>query len=97
MDAKVTPQAIADKVLELSEQFNQQVFEHPEILDALPDRAVLVFLDPDDPDFNRANVALADESPLPDNSQRVYVQMRRQVRIVEEISWAAEIVAAPFD
>jgi len=90
------PQTIAEKVLELTEQFTQQVFEHPELLDALPDRAALIFLDADDPDFNAANLALAEESPLPDDSERVYIRMQRQVRLVEQVSWAAKIVAAPF-
>ena len=96
MEAKVDPQAVAEKVLELTEQFNQHVFDHPEVLDTLPERAVLIFLDPDDPNFNRANVLLAEQSPLPENAERVYVQMRRHVRVVEEVSWAAEIVPAPF-
>jgi len=34
---------VADKIFELTEQFNQYVFEHPEILDEIPDKAVLVF------------------------------------------------------
>ena len=86
---------IADKVLELGEQFNRYVFEHPEILDNLPDRAVLVFLDAEDHRFNEANIVVASASPLPAESERVYVQMRRRVRVVEQVEWEAEIVPNP--
>ncbi len=55
---------VADKIIELSEQFNQYVFEHPDILDNMPDRAVLVFLDADDPSFNQANAATALQSAI---------------------------------
>ncbi|WP_374689170.1 DUF5647 family protein [Promineifilum sp.] len=92
MEAKISPNEVADKVLELSEQFNQYVFEHPEILDNLPDRAVLVFLDAEDEDFNEANRAIAATAPLPTESERVYIQMRRRVRMVEQVEWQAEIV-----
>jgi hypothetical protein len=92
MEAKLTPTEVADKVFELSEQFNQYVFEHPEILDDLPDKAVLVFLDVEDLEFNEANMKVAATSPLPTESERVYVQMRRHVRVVELVEWEAEIV-----
>lgn len=95
MEANLTPTAVTEKVLELSEQFNQYVFEHPEILDNLPDQAVLVFLDADDQLFNDANLAIAASSPLPTTSERVFVQMRRRVRVVEQVDWEAEIVANP--
>lgn len=95
MEAKISPTEVADKVLELSEQFNQYLFEHPEILDNLPDRSVLVFLDADDQAFNDANVRVAADTPLPTDSERVYIQMRRRVRIVEQVEWEAEIVPNP--
>lgn len=95
MEAKLTPTEVADKVFELSEQFNQYVFEHPEILDDLPDKAVLVFLDAEDHEFNEANMKVAAASPLPTESERVYVQMRRHVRVVELVEWEAEIVPSP--
>ena len=66
----------ADRILELSEQFNRFAFEHPEILDGIPDKAVLALLDADDPDFNRANLDLAATTPLAPGSQRVYVEMQ---------------------
>lgn len=95
MEEKMNPADIADKVFELSEQFNQYVFEHPDILADLPDRAVLVFLDADDQPFNEANVAVAAQSPMPTDAERVYIQLRRRVQIVEQINWEAEIVPAP--
>lgn len=95
MEMKLNPTTVADKVLELSEQFNHYVFEHPEILDNLPDRAVLVFLDAADQEFNEANMEIASASPLPSESERVYIQMRRHVRIVEHVEWEAEIIPNP--
>ena len=96
MEDKLSPVEIADKIIELSEQFNQYVFEHPDILDNLPDRAVLVFLDANDQPFNEAYAAIALQSPLPTDSERVYVQLRRRVQIVEQVNWEAEIVPAQF-
>ena len=96
MEAKMSSAEVADKIIELSEQFNQYVFEHPDILDNMPDRAVLVFLDADDPSFNQANAATALQSQLPTDSERVFVQLRRRVQIVEQVNWEAEIVQAPF-
>ncbi|MEZ4767885.1 MAG: DUF5647 family protein [Caldilineales bacterium] len=58
-------ESFADKIFELSEQFNRYVFEHPEVLDGIPDKAVLVLLDADDPEFNQANIDLAEATPLP--------------------------------
>ena len=96
MEAKMSPAEVAEKVIELSEQFNQYVFEHPDILDNLPDRAVLIFLDADDDSFNEANAVVASQSPLPTDSQRVYIQLKRRVQMVEKVNWEAEIVPAPF-
>lgn len=96
METKMKPGEVSDKVIELSEQFNQYVFEHPDILDALPERAVLVFLDADDQPFNEANVAIASQFQHPAESETVYIQLRRRVQIVEKIDWEAKIVPAPF-
>lgn len=93
---KVTPQETADKVFELTEQFNRYVFEHPDILDRLPDKAVLVFLDADDPAFNRANIELAQSTPYPLDSVLVYVMLQKHVRIVQQVEWEADIVASPL-
>ncbi len=92
---ELTQQQIADKVFELTERFNQHVFEHPSVLDSIPDKAVLVFLDPDDPEFNRANVELARSAPRPADSPIVYVRMQKRVRVVEQIEWQLSIVPSP--
>lgn len=84
-------QSFSDKILELSEQFNRYVFEHPEGLDKIPDKAVLVLLDADDPEFNRANIDLA--TPLPVGSQRVHVTMKKKVRTIRQVHWEAEVQA----
>ncbi len=88
-------QTLADKIFELSEQFNRYVFDHPEILDEIPDKAALVLLDADDPEFNRANLDLAAATPLPPGSQRVHVTMQKRVRTVQQIQWNASIGPIP--
>lgn len=90
----LTPQHIADKVYELTEQFNQYVFEHPNILDELPDKAVLIFLDEDDPTFNQANLALAETTPIASDSQRVHVSMRKHVQLIHHVQWEPRILAS---
>ncbi|MBI5301081.1 MAG: hypothetical protein HY868_03015 [Chloroflexi bacterium] len=92
----LTPQQISDKVLELTEQFNHYVFNAPEILDHIPDKALLVFLDADDPEFNRANVELARATPRPPDSSVVYVKMQKRVRMIQQVEWQPEVVAAPL-
>ena len=93
---QLTPDEIADKILILAEQFNQFVFENPEILDEVPEKAALVFLDVDDPAFNEANLKLAHASPLPpESSGHIFIEMKRRVRVVEEIKWEARIAALP--
>lgn len=88
-------QAVADKVFELSEQFNHYIFDHLEILDSIPDKAMLVFLDANDPIFNQANLALAEAATLPNGSRRVYVEMQKRVRYVQQIQWEADIRPVP--
>jgi hypothetical protein len=95
MEKKIGPEDLADKVFELTEQFNHYVFDKPEILNGIPDKALLVFLDADDPDFNEANVKLARSLPQFADSQRVYVRMQRRVRLVEQVEWEAEILSSP--
>jgi hypothetical protein len=92
---RMNSNTIADKVLELTEQFNRYVFDHPEILDRIPDKSVLVLLDADDPEFNRANLALAEATPLPPGSKRVHVRMQKQVRVVRQVHWNADIQPVP--
>lgn len=92
---KLNSQQISDKVGTLSEQFHNYVFDHPEILDDIPNKAALVFLDPDDPEFNRANIELARNTPhLP--GPLVYIEMRKQVRIVQQVEWTPQITSAPL-
>ncbi len=87
--------SVADKIFELSEQFNRYVFDHPEILDEIPDKAVLVLLDADDPEFNRANLDLAEAIPMPPGSQRVQIRMQKHVRTVQQVHWEADIRSVP--
>ena len=88
-------QTMADKLFELSEQFNHYIFDQPQILDSIPEKAMLVFLDANDPVFNQANLALAEATPLPDGSRRVYVEMKKRVRLVQQIQWEADIRSVP--
>lgn len=95
---KMTAHAISDKIFDLTEEFHRYVFDHPEILDDIPDKATLVFLDPDDPEFNRANIELSRQmaKTRPGSGPLVYVEMRRQVRIVEQIEWTPQIRSLPL-
>ena len=95
MDA-LKPEVIADKVFELMKQFNHYIFAHPDILDEIPDRAVLVLLDPDDEAFNRANIELAKSSPYPPDTKIVYVRMTKHVRMVEQVEWMPTVLSAPL-
>jgi len=92
---RMNSQLVADKVFELSEQFNRYVFDHPEILDSIPDNAVLVLLDMDDPEFSKANLDLAETIPLLPGSQRIYVEMQKRVRTVQQVHWKADIRSVP--
>jgi hypothetical protein len=68
----------------------------PSVLDNIPDKAILVFSDADDPKFNHANVELAHATPRPADSPVVYVRMQKQVRIIERVEWQPNIVASPL-
>lgn len=87
-------EAVADKVFELMKQFNHYVFAHPDILDEIPNQAVLVLLDPEDEEFNRANIEMVKSTPNPPDSQIVYVRMTKQV--VQQIEWMPTIMPAPL-
>ena len=93
---KLTPQQVADKVLELTEQFNRYVFNNPDILDRLPDKAVLVFLDTDDPAFNQANIELARATPSLEDGPLVYVRMQKRIRVVQQVEWTPDILTSPI-
>ena len=95
MEKQLTDSEITEKAFELSEQFNQYLFEHPEILDNIPDQAVLIFLDADDPAFNQANIELANKTPYPPDSQRIFIRLQKQIRVVQEVIWEADILTSP--
>ncbi len=95
MDQKLTAEITADKIFELTEQFNRYIFDHPEVLDHIPDKAVLVFLDAHDPAFNKASLDLVDAAPIPPGGRRVYIRMHKHIRLVEQVDWEAEVVSAP--
>lgn len=90
----LTPQTIADKVYELTEQFNRYVFDNPALLDHLPKKAVLVFLDADDPEFNAANIALARSTPA--SGPLVYINMQKHIRVIQREEWTPSILPAPL-
>jgi len=94
MEKKLIEAQVADKVFELTEQFNQFIFSHPEILDRIPDKAMLVFLDPDDPVFNQANLALVNATPQYLEKPKVYIPMHKRIRVIEQIEWSPHIIPA---
>ncbi len=89
-------EVVSDKIFELMKQFNHYVFAHPDILDEIPDRAVLVLLDPEDEEFNLANIELAKSTPNPPDSQIVYIRMTKQVKVVQQVEWTPTIMPAPL-
>ncbi len=92
---KLNPKVVADKVFELMEQFNHYIFTHPDILDDLPERAVIVLLDPEDEEFNRANIEMVKSSPKPpEDAPFVYIRMEK--RMVQQIEWTPTILPAPL-
>lgn len=94
METKLTAEQVANKVFQLTEQFNHFVFAHPEILDRIPEQAMLVFLDPEDPAFNEANLALVNATPPDLKQPKVYIQMHKHIRVVEQIEWSPHIIPA---
>ncbi len=92
----LTSQQVADKVFELTEQFNQYVFNNPHVLDDIPDKAVLVFLEAGNPEFNKTNIELAQATSLPDAGPFIYVSMKKHIRVVEKVEWEPEILSSPL-
>lgn len=89
--------AISDKIFDLLMEFNHYVFAHPDFLDELPARAVLVLLDPEDEEFNRANIEIAKSSPKPpEDAPVVYIRMTKQMRVVEKVEWIPTVIPAPL-
>lgn len=87
--------AITDKIFDLLREFNHYVFAHPDILDELPERAVIVLLDPEDEEFNRANIEMVKSSPKPpEDAPLVYIRMTKQ--IVQQVEWMPKVIPAPL-
>lgn len=63
------------------------------MLDTMPERFILVLLDPDDEEFNRRSIELAKNMPNPpDNAPLVYIRMKKHVRMVQQEEWQAEFI-----
>jgi len=87
--------ALADKIFDLMKKFNHYVFANPDFLDELPARAVLVLLDPEDEEFNRANIEMVKSSPKPpEDAPLVYIRMTKQVKVVQQVEWTPTILPA---
>ena len=85
---------IAEKIFELTEQFHRYALANPEVLDAIPDEAVLVFLDEADPAFNSANIRLAGRRENAAASGGVvYINMKMPALAAAQAGWQAEIVS----
>ena len=86
-----------EKLFDLFEQFNHYVFAHPDVLNNLPGKAALVLLDAEDEEFNRANIKIAQTAPMPEKDvPLVYILMKKQVRMVEQIEWIPVVVPPPL-
>ena len=84
---------IAEKIFELAEQFHRYSFVNPEVLDAIPNNAILVFLDETDPAFNSANIRLAKRRKEAAESGVVYINMKMSAQTAVQADWQAEIVS----
>lgn len=91
----------SDKTLEMTKVFGRYVFEHPDFLERLPDRATLVFLDPADPRFNQEargialrNRRLAEESGE-DVGPLVYIEVKMTKETIEVPNFEVEVAAGP--
>ena len=56
---KYSREAIVEKNITLSFEFDRYVVEHPEVLDQIPDGAAVIFLPKDDPELYRVNLETA--------------------------------------
>lgn len=74
---------LADKICDLHAAFLDYSLENPAVLDDIPDRAILVFLDDGDPAFGEKNKRLCEETRRLQEkaggmvSPLVYITMRR--------------------
>lgn len=68
---------IVNKNLDLNAEFMRYTFEHPEILDQIPEGARIVFLPDDDPELCEANLKVDKEVKAQDPKRpTVYVRMK---------------------
>ena len=73
---KYNREAIIEKNITLSFEFDQYIHEHPEVLEQLPDGAEVVLLPKDDPELYRINLAAAQKArQVKDNASVVYVEI----------------------
>jgi len=61
---KYNREAIAEKNITLSFEFERYVVEHPEILEQIPDGATVIFLPKDDPELYRVNLETAHKAQV---------------------------------
>ena len=59
------PEAMEERHTTLIQEFNEYVFEHPELLQKIPDGAVVVLQVADDPEYNAWSRALAEANREP--------------------------------
>jgi len=85
-----------EKLFDLFEQFNHYVFSHPDVLDNLPEKAALVLLDAEDEEFNQRNIELAKSNRYPEDVPIVYIRMKKEVRMVQQVEWTPSIVQSPL-
>jgi len=73
---KYNREAIIEKNITLSFEFEQYIHEHPEVLEQLPDGAEVVLLPKDDPELYRVNLAAAQKArQVKDSTAVVYVEI----------------------
>ncbi len=53
---------LADRIFDFHDAFTEYSLRNPDVLDRIPDRAILVFLDAEDSAFNEKNKKLCRES-----------------------------------
>jgi hypothetical protein len=68
-------EAIAEKNITLSFEFERYILEHPEFLGQIPDDAEVVLLPKDDPELYRINLESAQKAQEGNQSRVVYVEI----------------------
>jgi len=84
-----------EKNVSLNTEFMRYAFEHPDILDQIPNSARLVFLPEDDPELCQRNLEMAKAHPPDGNRPIAYVRMKKvpQVQTVMVTVPEVEIVS----